>query len=41
LYKKHNEAGVMFDGVDVKREKNVPKGLSFSELLATAHLTVF
>jgi hypothetical protein len=31
----------MFDDVDVKRERNVPKDLSFSELLATVHLTVF
>jgi hypothetical protein len=31
----------MFGGVDVKREGNVPKDLSVSELLATVHLTVY
>jgi len=37
---KHNEAGVMFDGVDVKRERNVPKVLFISTLLATVHIRV-
>jgi hypothetical protein len=31
----------MFDGVDVKRERNVPEVLYISELLATVHLRVF
>jgi hypothetical protein len=31
----------MFDGADVKRERNVPKVLSVSKLLAAVHLTAF